>query len=53
MNERIFPAVLLQILITSDGAPERVVDAVARMQRDGVNQRLIDRWLQGLERKAT
>ena len=50
---RIFPKVLLQILVTSDcSSPERVVDTVARMQRDGVDQRLIDRWLQGMERKA-
>jgi hypothetical protein len=37
-------------LLNEHGVPERVVDIVARMQRNGVPQKLIDRWIQGLSR---
>ncbi len=39
-------------LTNSDGSTNSVAEIVAELQADGTDQRLIDRWLQGLEAGA-
>ncbi len=39
-------------LINKEGKLESSVEVVAQMQREGVDQKLIDRWLQGIETSA-
>lgn len=40
-------------LMNADGNLETPLEVAAQMQRDGVVQILIDRWLQGIELRAS
>ncbi len=42
--------VLSRQVLNERGEWQTVASVVAEMQRDGVSQKLIDRWLQGLQR---
>ncbi len=42
-----------QRMMNADGSTSTVAEIVAEMQADGTDQRLIDRWLQGLSLSAS
>lgn len=50
MARRLAVSLLERHLLNARGEVETVGTIVAQMQRDGVAQALIDRWLQGLTR---